>query len=290
MINNQSHRQIEQFVALEYPHTQIWKMLKMIIITVTLISIMIQVTASIGTVWQNFSSQLFTINLVIASILALDRFYRYLCSVDQVWFIFNFFSLVELWSFFPFFILMIGANIPVTLIEFLSTIWKLCMIVRLLRYFKILNHLHKAVRSNRYKYEIALILLISIRAMSGLIIHYIESGTNHQFDSIPASLRWSIVTMSTVWYGDLVPQTILGKLIGWLVIFFWPVFLGIISSITVVTFLDMVKYHHKYQELSQCPRCFNKSNDIDARYCKICWSTLDHHHTSSSDINTSITS
>lgn len=52
-------------------------------------------------------------------------------------------------------------------------------------------------------------------------------------------------------------------------------FLGIISSITVVTFLDMLKYHHKYKQLSKCHKCFNAENDVNARYCKICGTMLD---------------
>lgn len=272
---SQYRHQHEKFVALEYPKTALWEALNVIIITMTLLSIITQVIWSLGLVWQTFADQILTIDIAIGSILALDRFYRYLCSQDQIWFIFNSFSLIELWSFLPFFVQLIAVSSLGDWLPVLSALWKICMVIRLLRYFKILNHLYKAVKSNRYKYEIALILLVSLRIISGMTIHYIESGVNHQFDSIPASLRWSIVTMSTVWYGDLVPQTTLGKLMGWLVIFFWPVFLGIISSITVVTFLDMLKYHHKYKQLSKCHKCFNAENDVNARYCKICGTMLD---------------
>lgn len=271
----------EKFVALEYPKTILWEALNMIIITVTIISIITQVVATLWVVWQTFADQIFTINIVIASILALDRFYRYLCSEDQMWFIFNFFSLMELGAFFPFFVQVLALWYSWHELPILSALRKICMIVRLLRYFKILNHLSKAIQLNRYKYEVAFVLLISLRVISGLLMHYIEWGINQKFDSIPTSLRRSIVTMSTVWYGDLVPQTGMGKMMGWLVIFFGPVFLGIISSITVVTFLDMIKYHHKHQELSKCSKCFNIANDIDARYCKICGTMLLNNNTQS---------
>lgn len=260
----------QKFVALEYPKTMLWKALNTIIITMIIISIIVQIVWSLGMVWQIFASQIFTINLIIVSVLALDWFYRYLCSADQLWFILNFFSIIELLSFLPFFVQMLLTGYVGYEVHILSAIWKLFIIIRLLRYFKILNHLYNAIKINRYKYEIALVLLTSLWVISWLMIHYIESWVNHKFDSIPSALWRSIVTMSTVWYGDLVPQTSMGKLMGWLVIFFWPVFLGIISSITVVTFLDMLKYHHKYQELTKCTKCFNTCNDADAFYCKMC--------------------
>ena len=279
----------EKFIALEYPKTVLWEILNVIIITITLISICTQVIGSLGLVWQTFANQILTINITIASILALDRFYRYLCSVDQIWFIFNFFSLIELWAFFPFFVQLLALWYLWYELPILSALWKICMIVRLLRYFTILNHLSKAIQINRYKYEVAFVLLISLWVISGLLMHYIEWGINHKFDSIPTSLWRSIVTMSTVWYGDLVPQTGMGKMMGWLVIFFGPVFLGIISSITVVTFLDMIKYHHTYQEFSKCHKCFNIANDIDARYCKICGTILTNHNTYIQHTSISIT-
>lgn len=82
---------------------------------------------------------------------------------------------------------------------------------------------------------------------------------------------WCIVTMATVGYGDVYPITLLGKITGTLVILFGPIFLAIISSISIITFLDVMRIinKEKFAE-SICQNCKSSPHEHDAKYCRVC--------------------
>jgi voltage-gated potassium channel len=118
--------------------------------------------------------------------------------------------------------------------------------------------------------------------ISGIIMYYVEWSINHNFDSIPNALWRAIVTMSTTWYGDMYPVSSLGKFIASFIIFLGPIFLGIISSLTVLTFFDVLKQEEseandvKTTNTVVCTKCFCSSHDVDANYCKQCGTILPH--------------
>jgi voltage-gated potassium channel len=79
---------------------------------------------------------------------------------------------------------------------------------------------------------------------------------------------WGIVTMATIWYGDMVPVTVLGKILGTVLILFWPVLLAVVSSITILVFMDVAESQKQILE-KICANCHEKNKD-DAHYCSYC--------------------
>ena len=78
---------------------------------------------------------------------------------------------------------------------------------------------------------------------------------------------WATVTMTTVWYWDLVPITIYWKILAWILMFLWPVVIAIISAITVFVFLESTKLIDFWRLI--CSECWTE-NAKSSNYCKHC--------------------
>jgi voltage-gated potassium channel len=151
-------------------------------------------------------------------------------------------------------------------------------ILRLLRVFRVLKLgmylsqaelLGRAMRASRIKIGVFLFTVINIVVIVGAAMYVIE-GPQNGFTSIPISIYWAVVTMTTVGYGDLAPLTTLGRVLASLVML---IGYGIIAVPTGIVTVEMVRSR---DEISQtpCPSCRRTGHDEDAQFCKYCGSSL----------------
>ena len=150
--------------------------------------------------------------------------------------------------------------------------------IRLLRVFRILKLGHflseaqlllTALRASRRKITVFLGAIVTIVVILGALMYVIE-GEEHGFTSIPVSMYWAVVTMTTVGYGDLAPRTPLGQLLAALLMI-----LGY-GIIAVPTGIVSVELAHASRAVSRqaCPACGTEGHDVDAKYCKYCGGRL----------------
>jgi voltage-gated potassium channel len=101
---------------------------------------------------------------------------------------------------------------------------------------------------------------------------YLVEGGQNGFTSIPASIYWAIVTITTVGYGDISPATPLGKSVASVIMLMGY---GIIAVPTGIVTTEMARaVRQKEQSAEACPRCGREGHDRDARFCKYCGSHL----------------
>ena len=113
--------------------------------------------------------------------------------------------------------------------------------------------------------------VLSIVAILGSLMYLIENRQNG-FSSIPESLYWAIVTITTVGYGDIAPVTPLGKFVASIIMLMGY---GIIAVPTGIVSAEMVAQKYKEKITTQvCPHCLKEGHDHDAVYCKYCGGTL----------------
>lgn len=155
--------------------------------------------------------------------------------------------------------------------------------LRLLRVFRILklpaylneaNYLRGALRSARRKITVFVFAVLTIVLIVGALMYLVE-GPEHGFTSIPAGIYWAIVTLTTVGYGDLTPETTAGKILASAVMIMGY---GIIAVPTGIVTAELVSMGRGLQATSTarpCPRCRRPEHDADANYCKICGTALD---------------
>jgi voltage-gated potassium channel len=158
-------------------------------------------------------------------------------------------------------------------------IFRILRLLRIFRIFKLTRFMNQArfitdaLRSSRDKIYIFLFAVSLITVVTGAIMYLIEGGLNPGFDSIPRSIYWCVVTITTVGYGDISPITALGQFLASLLMItgysIIAVPTGIISS-------EMARRQYIPETVSTqvCPHCTQEGHDRDAVHCKYCGARL----------------
>ena len=150
--------------------------------------------------------------------------------------------------------------------------------IRLLRVFrvmKLVRHLREArglmeaLRASRPKIVVFLTGVLSIAILFGTLMYLVE-GDDAGFTSIPTSIYWAVVTMTTVGYGDIAPRTALGQLLALTLMILGY---AIIAVPTGILSAEIVRGERAFSS-RPCPHCGRKGHESDARFCRGCGSPL----------------
>jgi voltage-gated potassium channel len=148
--------------------------------------------------------------------------------------------------------------------------------LRLLRVFRILRLgqfmtagqvISKALRSSRHKIAVFMFFVVQLVIVIGAVMYFVEGQTNPGFSSIPKSIYWAIVTLTTVGFGDITPQTALGQFLAALVMIMGY---AIIAVPTGIVSAEMVASQKQSFSTQACRHCSREGHDDDAAYCKYC--------------------
>jgi voltage-gated potassium channel len=143
-------------------------------------------------------------------------------------------------------------------------------VLKLGRYLSEAAALRSALLQSRRKIVVFLVTVLVAVAILGTAVYLVE-GAEHGFTSIPIAMYWAIVTMTTVGYGDISPQTPLGRILASLLMV-----LGY-SLIIVPTGIVSAELSGRYARpvsTQACPECSREGHDADARHCKFCGARL----------------
>ena len=197
---------------------------------------------------------LFTVEY-IARLLAVRRPWQY------VW---SFYGIVDLLAIVPSYInLFTSANYVMVI-----------RILRLLRVFRVLKLAHfleesdtlvTALRASRRKIMVFIFTIVTVVFVMGTIMYLVE-GEENGFTSIPASVYWAVVTLTTVGYGDISPHTGLGRFIASLIMIMGY---GIIAVPTGIFSMEL-RQAARAKEARVCPNCETLESDRLARFCRRC--------------------
>jgi voltage-gated potassium channel len=150
--------------------------------------------------------------------------------------------------------------------------------LRLLRVFRVFklagylgeaNVLMTALRSSRRKVGVFLGTLLILILILGSAMYLVE-GAERGFTSIPRAMYWAIVTLTTVGYGDIAPQTVVGQLLASLVMI---IGYAIIAVPTGIVSAELVQAGRSASTRA-CPTCASRGHEAGARFCKDCGVTL----------------
>jgi voltage-gated potassium channel len=205
---------------------------------------------------------LFTIEYILR-IIAVERKRGY---------IFSFYGIIDLMAILPTYLSLF---LPGS--EFLAVI-RILRVVRVFRVFKLVQYLTElrslswSLRASRRKISVFLFVVLLLTVFIGSIMYVVEGEANG-FTSIPRSIYWAVVTLTTVGYGDISPQTPLGQ---FLAIFIMILGYGIIAVPTGIVTTEMAKEKVSRQNISTqvCPHCSQEGHEYDAIFCKYCGKNL----------------
>ncbi|HEX6225398.1 MAG TPA: ion transporter [Chryseolinea sp.] len=182
-------------------------------------------------------------------------------------YVFSFFGIIDLLSILPTYLGLFFTGAQSLMVIRSIRLLRIFRIFKLSRYVGEGQNLAKALQSSRHKITVFLVTIMTVVIITGTIMYMVE-GPEHGFTSIPKSVYWAIVTMTTVGYGDLAPETPLGQTLA---SFIMILGYGIIAVPTGIVSAEMVAQRHKERITTQvCPHCLKEGHDHDAIFCKYC--------------------
>lgn len=180
----------------------------------------------------------------------------------------SFFGVVDLLSILPTYIGLLLPSGKYLLVIRILRLLRIFRVLKLVQYVGEANYLLRALRASRRKVEVFLLSVLLLMVIFGAVMYIVE-GPEHGFTSIPRSVYWAIVTMTTVGYGDISPQTSLGQAIASLVMVLGY---GIIAIPTGIVTAQLTA--PQQVSTQSCPECSAEGHAFDAKHCKFCGGQL----------------
>lgn len=248
--------------------TKLGKFFDIALLSLILVSTFIIMMESVPTLDKKFHVYFIISEWVISVFFTVEYWARIAVLKNKKHYIFSFFGIIDFLSLVPFYL---SFFFPVTK-YFL--IFRMLRMLRVFRVFNLLDFMNdgsvivRALRNSSRKIYIFLLFLIIFSVIVGSLMFMVEGG-RPGFETIPQSIYWAVVTVTTVGYGDVSPITPMGK--------FFAVILMLAgySIIAVPTGIVTAEMRNKRQNLELiCERCGNEDIDDDARYCKQCGKKL----------------
>ena len=208
---------------------------------------------------------------VLSILFAIEYVLRIYCSPVKREYVLSFFGIIDFMATVP---QLLSIFFPPLRYLALMRTFRLFRIFRVLKLFAFLNEgylLLESIRKSLNKILVYFMFVVVLVCILGTIMYIVESGTpNSGFTSIPTSIYWAIVTLTTVGYGDITPVTALGKFLSGLIMILGYTIIAVPTGIVSATMIDTTK---KKGKDGRCPRC-NEKTDLNANYCKHCGERL----------------
>ena len=240
----------------------------LVLIIMSIIIVMLESVPALGLAYQsyfNFIEWVFTILFTLeylARILSINKPFKY---------IFSFYGIIDLLSILPTYLGIFVSRETNSLMVIRSLrLMRVFRILKLAKFIKESKVLIDSIRSSRHKIFVFLLSILTMVIILGTVMYLIETPESG-FTSIPRSIYWAIVTLTTVGYGDIAPVTSLGQFIASIVMILGY---AIIAVPTGMVTAEIIKTDQKSISTRSCSNCSKDGHDNDAEHCKYCGEIL----------------
>ena len=235
-------------------------------------SVAVVMLESIKSIREDYGEILFQLEWTFTILFSIEYIARIICVGKPFRYIFSFMGLIDLLSILPTYISLFIAGAHSLLIIRIIRLLRIFRIFKIARYLSEAQTLMKALKASRPKIIVFLGGVISLVIIMGTFMYLIE-GEDHGFTSIPKSVYWAIVTLTTVGYGDIAPQTPLGQTLASVIMIMGYAIIAVPTGIVSVE-LSNAQSKAKKITTQACPDCSQEGHDADAVFCKFCGAKL----------------
>jgi voltage-gated potassium channel len=245
--------------------TKAGKLFDIVLLVVILISVVLVMFESVPSIATNYLHILKILEWVITTIFTVEYILRIAIVKKPIGYIFSFYGIIDFLSVIPTYLsLIIVGSHSLVVIRMLRLI-RIFRILKLTRYTNAGRTIVRAMWASREKISVFIFMVVILVVIIGTIMYLVE-GEEHGFTSIPTSIYWAIVTLTTVGYGDISPVTSLGQFLASIVMIMGY---AIIAVPTGIVTSELMKPTSK-QNTQVCQNCLCESHDDDAAFCKKC--------------------
>lgn len=240
-----------------------------VLLILILASIMVLMLESVVEVSNKWGWLLRNLEWIITGLFTLEYILRIWTAPNKIAYIFSFYGIIDLFSILPTYLSLIFIGSHALAIIRVLRLFRVFRVLKLVKFMGEANKLRSALRSSSRKIIIFVFFVIIVSVFVGTLMFLIE-GRENGFTSIPRSIYWAIVTLTTVGYGDIAPQTTIGQ---FLAVVLMVTGYGVIAVPTGLVTAQIVRDNLNESNLP-CKKCESKRNNADAIYCMNCGTKL----------------
>jgi voltage-gated potassium channel len=246
--------------------TPMGKLFDILLIASIIISIIAIMLDSVVSIHQDHKVLLYRVEWFFTALFTIEYLLRIFCNLKPLKYIFSFYGLIDLISIIPTYLSLIITNSQYLLIIRALRVLRVFRVMKLGAYVSQANLLSRALLASKQKVIVFLFFISTLVLIFGSIMYLIE-GPSNGFTSIPRSVYWAIVTLTTVGYGDIAPQTSLGQALASLVMIMGYAIIAVPTGIFTAELSNALKEQGDKRE---CPECGSRGHRIHALFCDRC--------------------
>ena len=253
------------------PGGKLFDVVLLIAIIASIVLVMLESVASFDAKYHNFLN---ISEWIITILFSLEYIARIISVKKPLKYITSFYGIIDLLSTIPKYLSLIFVGTHALVALRALRLLRVFRILKLARYLGASNNLVMALKASRAKIAVFLFAVIILSIILGTIMYLVE-GEENGFTNIPKSVYWCIVTLTTVGYGDIAPQTPLGQFIASIVMVLGY---GIIAVPTGIVTAEMTKTKDDKVDVNtqSCPSCAAANHKDKAEFCYDCGHKLNH--------------
>ncbi|MDG2201707.1 MAG: ion transporter [Phycisphaerales bacterium] len=237
----------------------------LVLLAAILLSVLTVILESVPSIQTDYAITIDVLEWIFTIIFTIEYGARIWCAASALRYMRSFFGVVDFLSIIPTYVSLLFPASHTLLIVRALRLLRIFRILKLGRYMKEASILRTAILASRQKIIVFLLTVAIILVIAASAMYLIEGQINENFDSIPKTLYWSIVTLTTVGYGDATPITVLGKMLAAIMML-----IGYSMIIIPTGILTVEMTHAARHSDGGCPLCLDKKTDAGARYCRGC--------------------
>ncbi len=233
-------------------------------------SVLVVMLDSVDSLNEKYSHLFYVLEWVFTILFSIEYVLRLICVGRSLKYATSFFGVVDLLTVIPTYLDLLLPGTRFLLVIRILRVLRIFRVLKLAKYVGEANLLIKAISASSRKITIFLFAVVTIVTVLGSMMYIIE-GPKNGYTSIPISIYWAIVTLTTVGYGDISPHTPLGQALSVVVMVMGYSIIAVPTGIVTVELSQALK--QGFPTLS-CRQCSAEGHDDDAKHCKFCGSEL----------------
>lgn len=252
------------------------KLFDIILLWAIILSIIIVMLDSVPSIEKEYRRVLIYLEWFFTILFTIEYLLRIYSEKKPIRYIFSFFGIIDLLAILPTYLSLIFTETRYLLVIRSLRLLRIFRILKLGRYLGEAQTLIVALRASRPKIIVFLGTVLSIVIIMGAIMYMVE-GEKNGFSSIPRSIYWAIVTLTTVGYGDIAPQTMLGQFLAAIIMIMGYAIIAVPTGIVSVNLAEAEQSRREAKEAlqqRQCPSCNYIIKDSAAKFCQECGMNL----------------
>ncbi|MEM9997884.1 MAG: ion transporter, partial [Bacteroidota bacterium] len=247
-------------------HTPAGKAFDIVLIGLIALSLLAVMLESVETIRMWFHFELRAVEWFFTIVFTIEYILRLASAYEPKRYARSFYGVIDLLAILPTYISAFVPGAQFFLIVRILRFLRVFRILKLVNYLSEANELGRALVASRRKIFVFIFVVLTLVTILGSLMYIVEGGQNG-FTSIPRSMYWAVVTLTTVGYGDIAPQTTLGQIITTFIVILGY---GIIAVPTGIVTTELTNVMAEARRSSFCPACGCADHDTDAAFCKRC--------------------